>query len=142
MSADTHILEIRMQMFCYYNTLAWQMFAATIAAVIALATLPFFVAPFLTHKDTYFWFNEAFAGLIFIGGVFSWHRVRTYAIKWVHFQGEDYYYTPRWWIDQVEKSPLQRSPTRRATETILFMLFFAVLGAAYVVVAAYVWFLR
>jgi hypothetical protein len=118
------------------------MFAATIAAVIALATLPFFVAPFLTHKDTYFWFNEAFAGLIFIGGVFSWHRVRTYAIKWVHFQGEDYYYTPRWWIDQVEKSPLQRSPTRRATETILFMLFFAVLGAAYVVVAAYIWFLR
>ncbi len=50
--------ENRIQMFCYYHTLAWQMFAATIATVIVLATLPLLVNINPSRQFTYLVFDE------------------------------------------------------------------------------------
>jgi hypothetical protein len=142
MSRDALRPENRMQMFCYYNTLAWEVLAATIAAVIVLATLPFAVGPNLANKDMYFVFNETFAGLIFAGGIFFTYRIRGYAVMWAHLPTEDYSTSIRAWIDWVETSPRQTSPSTRATTTNIFMLFFVSLGAAYFLISAFLWFLR
>jgi hypothetical protein len=142
MSSDALRPENRMQMFCYYNTLAWEVLAVTIAAVIVLATLPFVVIFNSVYKDTYFFFNEAFAGLMFAGGIFITYRLRGYAAKWAHLPNEDYSTSIRAWIDWVETSPRPPSPSTRATRTNIFMLFFVMLGAAYFLISAVLWFLK
>lgn len=125
-------------MFIYYNTLAWQILAATVAAVIALGTLPFIVAHNIGHDLTYFIFNEGFALVFFVCGVLLVYRIRSYAVKWVQFRNEDYPHSVRTIIDQVEigyPSPI------RATTTNLIMICFAFLGVAYFTISGVLWFL-
>ena len=83
MSTDVLKIENRLQMFCYYNTLAWQVLAATSAAAIVLVTLPFIVGPGAPNKFMYFVLNEAFAFVILGGGLYFTYRTLGYAVKWL-----------------------------------------------------------
>jgi hypothetical protein len=140
MSSDVERPEIRIQMFCYYNTLAWQILAATVAAAIVLATLPYAIGLHLRNKDMYFWFNEVFAAVIFAGGFFAYYRLRAYAAIWVQFRNENYPTSLRARIDRVETGHQRASASIRAAITNLFMLLFIVLGAGYVIISALLWF--
>jgi hypothetical protein len=139
---STHSLNVdnRIQMFIYYNTLAWQILAATIAAVIALGTLPFVVVHNIGRNFMYFIFNEGFAFAFFLGGVLLFYRIRAYAVRWVQLRNEDYPHSLRILIDQVETGYQVTAPAR-GTTTNLIIIWFVSLGIVYFVISGALWFL-
>jgi len=140
MSTDPLSVDNRIRMFIYYNTLAWQILATTIAAVIALGTLPFVVAHNIGRNLMYFVLNEGFASAFFVGGVLLVYRIRAYAVRWVQFRNEDYSHSLRILIDQVEIGYPVVAPVR-ATTTNLIMIWFALLGVVYLAISGVFWFL-
>jgi len=100
--------EIRIQMFCYYHTLAWQIFAAILATVLVLATLPFLA----DGKESYFFFDEVCTLLVLGGGLCLVRHLRIYGDKWVSFSSENDRIIPRMWIDQIEIGNWKTNRTR------------------------------
>lgn len=76
-------IENRIQMFCYYNTLAWTMLAAIIAAAVIFATLPLIVSNELGKDPRFFVFTEAVALVLLAAGVYGVGQLRTYAARWI-----------------------------------------------------------
>jgi hypothetical protein len=129
-------IENRIQMFCYYHTLAWQMFAATIATVIVLATLPFLVNINPSRQFTYFVFDEVCTVLILGGGLYLVHRLRGYGARWISFPTEDDSVSPRAWIDYVETGEWRTRRSDRARTFDYFLISVFLAGAVYVLFSA------
>jgi hypothetical protein len=127
---DTLKIENRIQMFCYYNTLAWEILAATLASVIVLATLPFVVTSELRNKMLL----EicAICAPVLLGAVCLVYHLRSLAARWISFPSEDDSTSPRAWIDYVEAGDwkTRRSPRGIGTYTVL-IVFLAVAAIAW-----------
>ena len=141
LAADVGETDVRLQMFSYYNTLAWAILAATIAAVVALGTLPFFLSNLGDFRLMIFACDETFAALVFAGGLWLTYHIRAYAVKWVCFPGENYATSLQRRIDYIETGVWQANPSIRAKATNTFTIAFALLGAGYLTVSAVIWIL-
>jgi hypothetical protein len=120
---DVLKIENRLQMFCYYNTLAWEILAATLASDIALATLPFVVATDL--RSTVLLPVIPVCLFLPLGGGYAVYRLRDYAARWVsyplHDSWEDASTSPRALIDKVEEGNWKMTPPPRAFETYAYL---------------------
>ncbi len=137
MGADILRIENRTQMFCYYNTLALEILAATLASVIALETLPFVVNNELRNKM--FLPINAGCTLILVGGAYLFYHLRSLAARWISFPWEDDRTSPKAWIDYVEIGDwkTRRSPREIITDTGLIAF---IVAAAIIGVSAWFWF--
>lgn len=80
-------IENRLRMFCYYNTLAWEILAAILASDIALATLPLVVTDGLRSTVLVLVFLPWL--LLPIGGGCVVYHLRKLAAMWVSFSLQD-----------------------------------------------------
>jgi hypothetical protein len=142
MSGDTLTVDNRIQMFCYYNTLAWEVLAVTVAGVLALATLPFVVINQLAGNVWYFIFSETLSVVFLAVGVWFMHHIRGYALRWVLLPGEDYYRGLQGWIDWIETGRYWPPPRTRGALTTRYMVLVAMLGGISFVISAvfFFWF--
>jgi hypothetical protein len=129
----------RIQMFCYYNTLAWEILAVTIAGVIVLGTMPLIVSHELGKNATYFVVNEVFAGVFFGGGVSLMWKIRTYADRWISWPGSNSFVTIQKTIDRIEMQPWKASSSRTVT-TWRYMILFVVVVLLYFAFQAFFWY--
>ncbi len=126
-------------MFCYYNTLAWEILAATDAVVIILATLPFVANNQFSNAWHYAAFNYGAAiFLLIVGGLIVRH-LRSFATRWIKFDWEREDTSPKEWIDYVEAGDWKPSPSLRTKETNKMLYFVLGLGVAYIIVSALFW---
>ncbi len=126
-------------MFCYYNTLAWEILGATLAIVIVLATLPFVTKDIPSYK-TLFALTDAIALLLLIGGGFAVYHLRGLAVKWISFPWENPAMTPQAWIDYVETGHWQMNRSHRAIETYAVLFSLLIAGVVYILVSAWFWY--
>jgi hypothetical protein len=116
---DVLRIENRIQMFCYYNTLAWAILAATLASDIVLATLPFVVACDIRSIVL----PPIIVVCLFlpVGGGLAVYRLRNLAARWVSYSLEDSWeddsMSPRAWIDYVEAGNWEMRRPARACGT-------------------------
>jgi len=140
MAAETLKIENRIGMFCYYNTLAWEIFGATLAIVIVLATLPFVTNETFRDDKMFFAVTDAVAVMLLIFGGFAVYHLRSLAIKWISFPWENYSMTPSAWIDYVETGSWQMNRSHRAIETYAILFGLITAGVAYILVSAWFWY--
>jgi hypothetical protein len=105
---DVRRTDIRLHMYSYYCTVAWQVFAIFVAAAVVLATLPFVANMKITNDPTlfrgYFVINESYAGLLVLIGLLFQRRNLDLAHRWVHFDGEIYSSGMlQYWMDIIEQ---------------------------------------
>jgi hypothetical protein len=132
---DVLRIENRIQMFCYYNTLAWEILAATLASVIVLATLPFVVTSVPASKILLA-ISPACA-LLLLGEVCLVYRLRSFAARWISFPWEDDSTSPRAWIDYVEAGDWKTRRSPRAIGTYAVLIAFI---AVAVIIYVWAWF--
>lgn len=121
---DVLRIENRIQMFCYYNTLAWEILAAVFASVIVLATLPFVVIN--GPRCNILGAIITTCTLLLVGALFLFHYLRNFAARWISLPCEKDSTSPRAWIDYVEAGDWdckrRRSPRARGTYAALIFL--------------------
>jgi hypothetical protein len=132
-------IENRLQMFCYYNTLAWAILAATLASDIVFATLPFGVASSALR-------SKVLCPVILVcvvlplGGGLAVYHLRNLAARWISFPLEGYWkddpMSLRKTIDYVEAGNWEMCRPPRACPTYAVMI-----GLLAVVewISAYLW---
>jgi len=118
---DVLRIENRVQMFCYYNTLAWEILTAVLASVIVLATLPFVVTN-MPRSNMLLAIIPACL-LLPASAVCLFYYLRNLAARWISLPCEDDSTSPRAWIDYVEAGAwkTRRSPRAFRTYGILIV---------------------
>lgn len=115
-------------MFCYYNTLAWEILAAAMASATVLATLPF-VAPTVAATELpEKRFLISLIAVILVVGAGLFIRLRVFASRWISIEPEDDRTSPRAWIDYVERGGWKTRHSPRTRYTNIFLI--AALGVA------------
>jgi hypothetical protein len=136
---DVLRIENRIQMFCYYNTLAWEILAATDAVVIVLATLPFVANSEFTKTGYYAAFNYAAAIFLITGGGLVVYRLRRLAARWIQLPWENDRTSPKAWVDYVEVGDWRTSFSPRAKGTNIMLIVILALGVVYIIVSTLFW---
>jgi hypothetical protein len=125
-------VENRIQMFCYYNTLAWEILTAALASVIVLGTLPFVVSPAPRCNMLLVIFISCV--VLLAGAGFLFRHLRNFGARWISLQEEDDSTSPRAWIDYVEAGDWDPKThlSPRADETYAIVIISIVLALAYI----------
>lgn len=128
---DVLRIENRIQMFCYYNTLAWEILAAVFASVIVLATLPFVVTDALRANMLRAIIPACV--LLPVGAACLFYYLRNLAARWISFPWECDPTSPRAWIDYVEAGDWETRRSSRACRTYVVLIAFIALALVYCV---------
>jgi hypothetical protein len=145
---DVRRTDIRLHMYSYYCTVAWQVFAIFVAAAVVLATLPFVANTKITADPTlfrvYFVINESYAGLLVLFGLLFLRRNLSLAHSWVHWQNEGYGVAMvQYWMDVIEQGrPKPDNPPPISSLTGRhYVRIFVVLVSSYILTSVILMFL-
>jgi hypothetical protein len=122
-------------MFCYYNTLAWEFFIATVVSVVAFATLPLVVRP--EYASRVFLGVMVLSALALTGSGCLVFYLRRLAVRWINLPWEGDSKSPQAWIDYVEAGNWRQPKSPRAGKT-----YAALFGFIVMFLVIWFWFIR